>query len=238
MVPIVSAEGIGRCVLEQASSLRIYNPNECAVFCKTRERFGGNSNMAAGFPLIVNDVRILTSEALYQACRFPFHSKLQEKIIAARSPMTAKMIGKPYRKTLTRSDWDMIRLILMRWCLRVKLLQNWNLFSETLLETGDLPIVELSTKGDDLWGAVVVKEIELPQKGRKKKLPKYAPSEEMPLGFLVGYNVLGRLLQELRENIKIGKDEMSNDFQLLLPLPIPNFLLYGEPIKEIIRVNE
>jgi ribA/ribD-fused uncharacterized protein len=224
-----------RIILENETNLRIYNPENCAVFCKTKERFGGNSNMAGGFPLLVNEVKILTSEALYQACRFPYNPEIQKNIIAQRSPMTAKMVGKPFRETLTRQDWNSIRVTLMRWCLRVKLLQNWDSFRNVLLETGEMPIVELSSKGDDFWGAVVVKELEVPEKKHKKKTPKYLPSLEMPPGFLVGFNVLGRLNMELRENVKTGRDPMSNDFTNLPPLPIKDFLLLGEPIREIVR---
>ena len=57
--------------MSQASQVRTYDPAASVVFLKTNERFGGLSNMAPGFPLRVNGVRIRTSEALYQACRFP-----------------------------------------------------------------------------------------------------------------------------------------------------------------------
>src|SRR5688500_12497164 len=107
--------------------------------------------MAGGFPLLVNGVRILTSEALYQACRFPHLPKVQSLIIDQRSPLTAKMKSKPYRSD-SRPDWDHIRVKVMRWCLRVKLVQNWHRFSSLLLETDERPIVEESRK-DDFWGA-------------------------------------------------------------------------------------
>ena len=38
---------------------------------KTAEAWGEYSNMVSGFPVMVNGTRILTSEALYQCCRFP-----------------------------------------------------------------------------------------------------------------------------------------------------------------------
>lgn len=63
-------------------------------FRKTKEEYGGLSNMAAGFPIELNGVRILSSEALYQAMRFPNHPDYQKEIIQQRSPMTAKMISK------------------------------------------------------------------------------------------------------------------------------------------------
>jgi ribA/ribD-fused uncharacterized protein len=182
--------------------VRVYDPAAAAVFCKTAERFGGLSNMAGGFPLRVNGVNILTSEALYQACRFPHLPKIQQLIIEQRSPMTAKMKSKPYRSE-SRIDWESVRVRIMRWCLRVKLAQNWDAFGDLLRSTDDLPIVELSRK-DDFWGA--------------------KPQED---GTLVGINVLGRLLMELREQFKRATEE---DLKRVEPVPIANFLLFGTPI--------
>src|SRR4051794_19843803 len=103
---------------------RMYNRLECVAFRTTDGRFGGLSNMAPGFPLCVNGTSIRTSEALYQACRFPHLPDVQQLIIEERSPMTAKMKSKPFRKQ-SRSDWDAVRVKVMRWCLRVKLAQNF-----------------------------------------------------------------------------------------------------------------
>lgn len=184
------------------AQLRRYERATSVVFLKTREAFGGLSNMASGFPLKINGVRIFTSEALYQACRFPYRPEVQQLIIRQASPMTAKMKSKPYRHE-SRPDWDSVRVKIMRWCLRVKLAQNWASFSNLLLETGDRPIVEQSRK-DDFWGAKETEE-----------------------GTLVGRNVLGRLLMELREAVKTtGKDTLWR----VEPLQIPDFLLDGQPI--------
>jgi len=184
---------------------RTYDRTKCIVFLKTNEAFGGLSNMAGGYPLIINGVRILTSEALYQVCRFPLLPEVQRLIIEQKSPMTAKMKGKPHRKD-SRPDWDLVRVKIMRWCLRVKLAQNWNTFSKLLLDTSEKPIVEQSRK-DDFWGAKVLDN-----------------------QTLVGRNVLGRLLMELREAVK------NNEKDSLLcvePLAVPDFLLYGCPIQKI-----
>ncbi|MGD2181003.1 NADAR family protein [Lusitaniella coriacea] len=189
---------------------RTYNRRECITFRKTAERFGGLSNMAGGYLLNVNGVRILTSEALYQACRFPHLPEVQHQIIGERSPMTAKMRSKPYRNN-SRPDWDIVRTKIMRWCLQVKLVQNWDKFSKLLLETGDLPIVEDSRR-DDFWGAK-------------------PEDEEM----LIGINVLGRLLMQLREQVK--NDEISPQ-TIINPLPISSFLLYGREINPISKDGE
>lgn len=194
----------------KSSPFRKYDCAHSAVFLKTNEKFGALSNMAGGFPLCVNGVDIRTSEALYQACRFPHLPKVQDVIIAERSPMTAKMRSKPYRQN-SRSDWDAVRVNIMRWCLRVKLAQNWNRFRDALLETGDLPIVERSRR-DDFWGAKLVQDTTLK-----------------------GVNALGRLLMELREQIKKDPPEV---FQHVEPLPIPNFLLCGGPIRKICQFSD
>ncbi|MCY4557884.1 MAG: NADAR domain-containing protein [Chloroflexi bacterium] len=191
--------------MSQASQVRTYDRAASAVFLKTNERFGGLSNMAPGFPLRVNGVRIRTSEALYQACRFPHLPDVQRKIIDERSPMTAKMRSKPFRKD-SRPDWDAVRVKIMRWCLRVKLAQNWREFGRLLLATGDRPIVEQSRK-DDFWGAKVAEN-----------------------GSLVGMNVLGRLLMELRELLK---GDGAESLRFIEPLEIPEFLLFRQSIEAI-----
>ena len=72
---------------------KVYYIEECAAFRRTHEKYGGLSNMAGGYPIYIKDKYIRTSEALYQACRFPDHPQLQEEIIAQKSPMTAKSIS-------------------------------------------------------------------------------------------------------------------------------------------------
>jgi ribA/ribD-fused uncharacterized protein len=184
---------------------RTYDRATSVVFLKTKERFGGLSNMAGGFPLQVCGRRILTSEALYQACRFPHMPDIQELIVDQSSPMTAKMKSKPYRSQ-SRADWDAVRVTIMRWCLRVKLAQNFKSFSRLLRETGDRPIVEESRK-DDFWGA-------------KPSTPDR----------LEGKNVLGRLLMELRQLVLATADDT---LQSVDPPALREFLIFGQPIGRI-----
>lgn len=190
------------------SKSRTYDRYKSVVFLKTKERWGGLSNMSGEFPLRVNDVRIRTSEALYQACRFPHLPDVQKLIISENSPMTAKMRSKPHRKD-SRPDWDDVRVGVMRWCLRVKLVQHWKTFGNLLLASRDKPIVEQSRK-DAFWGAKPVDD-----------------------ETLVGMNVLGRLLMELREELKSDNAENLRSIQ---PLSIPNFMLFERPI-EFIATN-
>ena len=184
--------------------IRTYIRDESIIFHKTKESFGALSNMSAGFPIIVNERRIPTSEALYQACRFPSNPSLQDLIISQASPMTAKMRSKPYRHE-TRPDWLMVRVRIMRWCLQAKLIQNYSIFSEILLNTGEKPIVEHSSK-DNFWGAI--------------------PQTDTTL---IGANVLGRLLMDLRLQLKQGLFTLD----CLPPPDVKNFLLLHMPIHEI-----
>jgi type I restriction enzyme S subunit len=185
--------------------LNEYDRAQAIVFLKTHDEFGGLSNMAGGFPLFVNGISILTSEALYQACRFPHLPDVQNLIISQRSPMAAKMKSKPHR-TESRPDWDQVRVPVMRWCLRVKLAQNWPRFSHLLKATGDKPIVEESQR-DTFWGA--------------------KPANDQTL---VGENRLGQLLVQLRKEIHAGTFTASTTVD---PPRIDNFLLAGQPIKII-----
>lgn len=189
------------------SLLRTYVRSEVVVVYKTKEAFGGLSNMAAGYPLQINGVRILTTEALYQACRFPHMPDVQREIIGQHSPMTAKMKSKPHRKN-SRPDWDEVRHKVMRWCLRVKLAQNYEEFGRLLLATRSQPIVEQSRK-DDYWGAKLVDDAG---------------------DILVGQNVLGRLLMELREKLK---DDTEGVLKTVPPLGISDFMLLGKPIETV-----
>jgi type I restriction enzyme S subunit len=158
--------------------------------------------MASGFGLLVNGVAIGSSEALYQACRFPHLPDVQQAIVRERSPMTAKMRSVALRDQ-SRVDWARVRVRLMRWCLRVKLAQHWERFSALLLSTGVRPIVEVSRR-DAFWGAK----------------PEAA-------GLLVGANILGRLLMELREERRHANEDW---LRTITPPDVPNLLLLGGPV--------
>lgn len=166
--------------------------------------------MAAGFPLVVNNVPIQSSEVLYQACRFPEHPDVQYSIITKRNPMEAKRVARA-NDNLTRRDWEWTRVLIMKWCLRVKLAQNWESFSSELFATEDMPIVEVSSK-DGFWGAI-------PESG----------------SLCTGANVLGRLLMELREQLKSNSPER---FWVVPSLKVNDFKLLGHPIQSIYKPEQ
>ncbi len=183
---------------------RIYKKEEVITFKSTKERYGGLSNMAPGYSIRVNDVIIPSSEALYQACRFPLFPEIQQEIIEQNSPMTAKMISRKYSKH-TRQDWEIVKYDIMYWALQVKLSQNFDKFSKLLIETGNKPIVELSNKDKD-WAAVETNE-----------------------NTLIGKNALGRLLMQLRSEY-IHKNK---NIDCVEPINIIGFLLYGSDIETV-----
>lgn len=102
-------------------------------------------------------------------------------------------------------------MLIMKWCLRVKLAQNWESFSSELFATEDMPIVEVSSK-DGFWGAI-------PESG----------------SLCTGANVLGRLLMELREQLKSNSPER---FWVVPSLKVNDFKLLGHPIQSIYKPEQ
>ena len=190
---------------------RIYDPasRELAIFKKTHEQWGGYSNMASGYPLLINNFNIRSSEALYQALKYTEHPDIQLKILEQTSPMTAKMVAKPF-KELIRPDFEMIKIRIMKWCVYAKLLCNYEKFSYLLLESESKIIVEESRR-DNFWGA---------KRTQDNKL--------------IGVNVLGRILMEARENLKKGTIQDN-----LLPFQtIDNFKILGKNIEVVYKRDE
>jgi ribA/ribD-fused uncharacterized protein len=132
--------------------------------------------MAPGFELDLGATRTGSSEGLYQALKFPDAPGTQALVLAASTPKAAKQRAREHAHE-ARPDWVRVRVRAMRWCLRVKAVQHPS-FVAVLLETGEVPIVERSSR-DAFWGAL--------------------PGDE---GTLTGRNVLGRLLMELREEVR------------------------------------
>lgn len=183
---------------------REYDPNKVAVFHKTKEKYGELSNMASGFPIDFNGIlRIPSSEALYQMMRYTEYPNIQYEIANTNSGMAAKMKSKRYRH-LSRGDWKKKRVIIMRWCLHMKYVSNRSTFHAALKSTEDLEIVERSRK-DDFWGAI-----------------------EMD-GRLIGANILGRLLFELRSSVYAKKEP-----KIYIP-DVPHLKIFGVDIETVFQ---
>ncbi|MFP4096027.1 MAG: NADAR family protein [Cyclobacteriaceae bacterium] len=163
-----------------------YDPANVCAFKKVNEQWGEFSNMAA-FPLNVNRVEVRTSEALYQAMRYPHLPEVQQEIIAQKSPMAAKMKSKPHRKSDTHQLFLDHQLGVMEWCVRLKIAQHYAAFSSLFRQTEGRAIVEDSHK-DKFWGAV----------------------RDQNTGLLVGENQLGRILTKIRDEFLLDKNSIRS----------------------------
>lgn len=100
------------------------------------------------------------------------NSKLQAKVRGARTPGLAAAIGRN-RSNPLRRDWEKVKIDVMRKAVHAKFTQHQDL-RKLLVETGDAIIVE-HTKNDKFWGDG---------------------------GNGHGQNWLGKILMEIREEIK------------------------------------
>jgi predicted NAD-dependent protein-ADP-ribosyltransferase YbiA (DUF1768 family) len=122
--------------------------------------------------------------------------------------MTVKIKSRKY-KQITREDWFSIREDIMWWCLRIKLAQHPQRFGELLESTGNKIIVEDGGR-DRFWGAQ-----------RTKENPN----------LLIGINKVGSQLMQLRDFYRENKN--SKSLFDIESLAIPQFTLYGEPIRDL-----
>lgn len=135
------------------------------------DRFVGDFAFLSNFfpsTITVDGVMFKTAEHAYQAQK-AIIDKDVEIIASAATPGVAKTLG---RKITIRSDWDSIKVDVMKLILREKFKNP--ILRELLLMTGDAELVEFNEWNDRFWGVC---------KG-------------------VGENRLGILLQEIREEIK------------------------------------
>jgi len=170
--------------------METYKKDEVVFFFSSKDPHFELSNMAAGMPIIVNGLTWNSSEALYQAAKYPpsviclpeAHKKgtdpnVRRRILFARNAMGAKMTQKCAVKAgHVRADWNDVMVDAMRWALQLKLQQHRRIFGRVLKSTGSLPIVERSRK-DRFWGAILSED--------EKTFD--------------GENHLGKLLTELRD---------------------------------------
>ena len=174
---------------------KTYHRSEAAWFFSSKDPHWSLSNMASGLPIRYAGETWNSSEALYQACKYPPHATcipatgkknniipyVRKRILTATTPMASKMTQRCAVKAgLVRRDWaDPVkerRIHAMLWSLEQKLICN-EIFKEALLATGDFPIVEISRR-DDFWGCIPVDDDRV-----------------------TGRNILGQLLMDLRERI-------------------------------------
>ena len=148
-------------------------------FSKVDLPYGWMGNMAP-FPIVYENKKWLTTEALFQAMRFK-DEKIKEEIRAEKSPMSAKMKAKKHKAqyaVIPMSEQDIEN---MRLCVKLKVEQHPELKKKLLL-TGNYDIYEDIGKRNGerhfFWGA-------------KRENDKW-----------IGNNMMGKIWMELRETIK------------------------------------
>lgn len=164
-----------------------WNLSESASFRRTKDTLGDFSNFATGMPIKIHGFEIQSSEHLYQAMRFPHLPDVQFQILIAYAPKTCKTIAREHDVS-SRSDWDEIRVRVMRWVLARKILANAKRMEQLFDLSEDKSIVEFS-KPDTFWGAS----------------PDWDGSE-----ILKGRNILGCLLTELRTEFRKDRQLRSS----------------------------
>ena len=182
---------------------KIYDKRNIILFAKIADEWGCLSNMCYN-ALFVNETLIHSVEALYQSCKYPLYPNIQKEILSQDNAMKAKYISRRYTK-FQRQDWEDVKFSIMRWCLMVKLIQEWDKLAPILQKTKGYQIVEYSKK-DAVWGA-------------------------MPYGNdkLKGKNILGRLLMDIRDKYILTNKKP----QFIPPLQISSFQLYGVNIGRV-----
>lgn len=112
-----------------------------------------------------------TAEAAYHWAKFPNNPDIQLEIIDARSAHDAFKIAQ-LEKNKRRSDWDEVKVKIMKDILYAKVLQHEYVYKK-LMETGSRKLVEDSWR-DDFWG--------------------HGPDKN-------GQNMLGKLWEEVRSEL-------------------------------------
>jgi len=170
-------------VCGMVAPMKTFIKENCVGFKKTNEKFGGFSNMCSGYVINNGEVEFPTSEHLYQVCKFGEYPDIQRELISEKNPMIMKNKTKKY-KNYVRRDWDKIKVDVMEWVLKGKLVCNFIKFGNLLLESGDKLIVEVSGK-DEFWG--------MKEDGNS----------------FIGSNLLGEKLVELRKMIWTNDGELK-----------------------------
>ncbi len=117
---------------------------------KVIDDFHGEYRFLSNFydaPLDWEGVYYPSSEHAYQAAKV-LDDETRKAIAALTSPGKAKAYGRQVRK---RSDWDAVRLEVMREILRIKFAPGTALATR-LLATGDADLIERNLWSDVFWG--------------------------------------------------------------------------------------
>ncbi len=135
------------------------------------------------YKIVVDDIFWKTAEAYFQSLRFAPDDAVRETIRMQKSPIAAKMVAKQNVSRMVVVPMSEQDVENMRITLRLKFRCNQVPLEDNLLLTGTRTIIEdcsgRRTESGAFWGAY-----------------------ELPNGLLYGQNKLGKLLMELRNEIR------------------------------------
>lgn len=130
----------------------IYTKEQACGFRLTKAVWGAFSNFQRlAVPILAGPRSFGTSEAAYQAGKFPACPDVQQRIVEAPTARDAATIGRTPDLGID-PGWNAQRVDVIRWVPRNKREANRREIDAVLAATGDQPIVEVSTR-DAWWGA-------------------------------------------------------------------------------------
>ena len=173
-----------------------YPATECAVFCSTHAEWGIFSNMASS-PIVVEGVTFKSSEYLFQMMKFKDEDIVRRVWLGitahGKHSANIKMTAKSYEPEYRRSDWGVMLVDAIKFCM----VQKYNqcpLFRQELERSRGRYIIE--------------------QQANPKK-PADAWSAKLEADQWVGPNLTGRLLMQLRDTGTLSYSLPSDAFAFL-----------------------
>jgi putative DNA methylase len=143
---------------------------------------GWLSNMSP-YKIVVDNIFWRTAEAYFQSLRFAPDDAVRETIRMQKSPIAAKKVAKENVSRMVVVPMSEQDVENMRITLRLKFKCNQIPLEDNLLRTGDRTIIEDCS-------------------GRRTESGAFWGTYELPNGLLFGQNKLGKLLMELRSELK------------------------------------
>ena len=143
---------------------------------------GWLSNMSP-YRIVIGDEVWKTAEAYFQSLRFAPDDAVRETIRMQKSPIAAKMVAKQNVSRMVVVPMSEQDIENMRITLRLKFKCNQIPLEDNLLLTGTRTIIEDCS-------------------GRRTDSGAFWGTYELPNGLLYGQNKLGKLLMELRNEIR------------------------------------
>jgi len=122
-------------------------------------------------PIVYQDIEFWTTENFFQAMKTEKSDIKTRKKIAAMSPWDSKRFA---RTVKLRSDWQQVKIEVMRYAIKHKFKKGSKWHNELLKHPE--PIIETNNWHDNIWGSCIC-----PKCGNK------------------GQNLLGQLIEEVRQ---------------------------------------